>query len=183
MVAATRIVSRGEKQICPARDRARAARLLRVASNGGAALAPRSARAASPARPRLAEYPPNRLRELLTRHSPARFGIADGDRQALREREHATHQAADDPLEWRHVMSADRSENALHDRPGIWTAVFRPGSSDAGRARACTPYTASSARRRACRVAKLQFATRFATSRTRAAHARTGMLRLVPAAI
>jgi len=75
----------------------------------------------SPCTPRLADIPPNRLRELLTRHihQPSALLMVI-DRRCGNANSHST----SPPTTPRSAAcpSADRSENAHSRSPGIWTA-------------------------------------------------------------
>src|SRR6266702_8782914 len=96
----------GEKQVFPLRDRARPQRiLLGRGLEGGPALAhdlPGRQLALHAAG--LADIPPDRLREFLARHVHQAVGIADGDRQPLRECKQPLHQPALDAQYRRHLL-------------------------------------------------------------------------------
>ncbi len=105
----------------------------------------------------LADISPDRLRQFLTRHIHQPVAIADGDRQALREREQPFHQSADNPGNRRHVLWRIEAEMRVHDRAKIWT-VFSGRQQRRGGTRRHRQHHGGVGRDRDIVVAKLQFA-------------------------
>ena len=130
---------------------------------------------------RLADVPPDRLRQLLARHIDQPVAIADGDRQPLRERKQPLHQAADDAEIGGASLGRIEAEMRVDDG-AEFRRRLQPGSSDAAGRGGTAITTASSGPSATLSSPNFNSPTLSPASRIRAVRGRTGSSRPCPAA-